>query len=97
MTNRERLISLLGFTPTDDAVTGALIDAGISEGARYEATASKMLKQCAIELLRLLLSTPDTTNENGFSQRYDRAAIERRIVELSGTAGRPTISSSKVW
>lgn len=82
MTNRTRLVSLLGFRADKDSIDGALIDAGIDGTLTYDKTQSTVLRNCAIELLELLLSTPDQTNENGFVIKYDRGAIQARIRSL---------------
>ncbi len=87
MTNRERLISFVGFSPDANSVDGALIDAGIEGSELYLASQEKPLKLVAIELLELLISTPDTGNENGYTIRYDRGAIEGRIARLKGDLG----------
>ena len=48
MTNKERLISLLGFAPPTNSAEGALLDAGITEGDAYVAGNLDPLKKCAI-------------------------------------------------
>ncbi len=83
MTNKERLISLLGFEPPKNAAEAAMIDAGITEAATYTAPALVSVKTAAIEVMKVILTTADTTNSlTGFSQKYDRDAIRKRISEL---------------
>lgn len=101
MTNRERLISLVGFAPEPNAVDGALIDAGITGTDVYTSSLSTSLKRCAIELLKLILSMADTTNENSYLIKYDRAAVQKRIdqleEEVNEVDNRPVINSVKPW
>lgn len=104
MTNRERLISLLGFAPDKNSVDGALIDADITGADNYTGSNSDELKTLAISILELLLSTPDITNTDGsgfvHATKYDRTAILKRIdllkEELGLFAG-PVITAPKVW
>lgn len=101
MTNRERLLSLLGFAPSNaDVLDGELLDFGITASDTYVATSSLEIKKCAVQVMQLLLSTADTTNENGYAIKYDRAAVLKRLellqVEIEGEAA-PTITSPKVW
>jgi hypothetical protein len=110
MTNKERLISLLGFVPANnDAIDGALLDAGMDGGQTYDpATRPEdvtTIKTCAIEVLLLLLSTADTITDNnggvGNSIKYDRKAVEQRIYDLRVDLGlitdKPTISFIHPW
>lgn len=100
MTNKERLISLLGFALDTNAIDGALTDAGITGSDTYTADDSVGLKTLAISIMELLLTTPDTTNENGYAIKYDRDAVLRRIGILQeelGLAAGPVITAPKVW
>jgi hypothetical protein len=102
MTNRERLISLLGFEPPKNSAEGALIDLGIVDTSEYAVGTLDSIKRAAIEVMKVLLTTADTTNgEVGFSVKYDRAAIEKRIAqledELNVTDARPTIKGIHPW
>jgi hypothetical protein len=101
MTNKERLISLLGFEPANkDAVEGALVDQGVDPAATYDGSLSISIKKGAIEVIKILLSTADTTNENGYAIKFDRAAILKRLGQLEdelGLTGLPTITSKRVW
>jgi hypothetical protein len=96
VTNKERLISLLGFSADNNAVEGALLDAGIEPGDSYVAESSLITKGAAIEVLKILLSTPDTTMENANSVRYDRNAILKRIAQLEYEIGIEDVSAPKV-
>lgn len=102
MTNKERLISLLGFSPDENTVIGTLMDMGISSSDTYEVSNSIALKKAAIQCMEVLLTTADTTNENSYQITYDRAAVEARIKQLKGELGikdgsMPTIKAIKAW
>lgn len=102
MTNRERLISLLGFSPESNSVDGALIDFGIDGTATYDTSKTVLLKKAAIQIMELLLTTADTTNENTYGIRYDRTAVQARIRLLKGEIGLideslPFVKSRPVW
>lgn len=105
MTNKERLISLLGFAPGDtNSVDGYLIDAGITGSAAYDGSNITELKTIALSLLYLLLSTADYSNTDGagfvHSVKYDRIAILKRIDILEGELGLTvgaTIQAKSMW
>jgi len=103
MTNKERLISLLGFAPPVNSAEGALLDAGISETGLYDGSNKDQLKTIAIELMQLLLTTADTENTTtGFQVKYDRGSILKRIKALQDELGitsalTPTIKGVRVW
>lgn len=83
MTNKDRLISLLGFEPPKNSAEGALIDLGMVDTADYIVGNLDNIKRAAIEVMKVLLTTADTSNgEVGYSIKYDRAAIEKRIAQL---------------
>jgi hypothetical protein len=101
MTNKARLISLLGFAPPTDALEGTMIDNLIDGSATYEAEDSLKLKNAAVELITLILTTADTTNTEGFSVRYDRKAVEARLkalqIELGLIDEGPIITGKSIW
>jgi hypothetical protein len=104
MTNRDRLLSLLGFAPADrNAADGALIDAGIDGTALYTADMIIPIKKCAIEVLQILLSSANTSNSvTSFTVTYDRNAVLTRIKELKADCGivdaeGPVINAPAVW
>lgn len=102
MTNKERLISLLGFEPPKNSAEGALLDFGLVEAGTYDSSSIDSIKKAAIEVMKVLLTTADTSNAQvGFSIKYDRSAIEKRIKqledELEVTDGRPTIKGIHPW
>jgi hypothetical protein len=102
MTNKEYFQSLLGFAPGPNVADAAMLDAGINGSSTYVVSNSAALKTAAIQVMRVLLSTADTSNNvTGFSIKYDRAAILKLIAlyedDLGITAGRPIIKGRSVW
>jgi hypothetical protein len=102
MTNKDRLISLLGFAPSDNSLEGELLDIDISSSGAYDPANSVILKKAAIKIMELLLTTADTTNENQYAIKYDRVAVLARIKLLKGELGLideslPTITGKSVW
>lgn len=102
MTNKERLISLLGFAPPPNSAEAALIDIGLTETDSYVVGNLDSVKRAAIEVMKVLLTTADTGNaQTGFSIKYDRAAIEKRIAqledELDVVVDKPTIKGIHPW
>jgi hypothetical protein len=103
MTNKERLISLLGFAPPANSAEGALLDASIDGAGVYNASLSSAIKKVAIQVMELLLTTADTNNGKvGFNINYDRTAIITRIKMIKGELGiydesLPTIKGVSVW
>jgi hypothetical protein len=91
MTNKERLISLLGFQPEKNSADGILLEKGIDADDEFDpeddATIVSKLRLCAINLMELLLTTPDQRNESGFDVKYDRDAIMKRMNLLKIDAG----------
>lgn len=103
MTNKERLLSLLGFEPADkNALDGALLDLGIDGAGVYDGSNQVLLKTAAIQIMELLLTTADTQNENSYQITYDRDAVLARINLLKGEIGliddtKPYITHRNVW
>lgn len=103
MTNKERLISLLGFAPADkdNVIDGALLDEGIPGSSQYLATGSNAIKRAAVSVLKILLSTPDTTNTDGYAINWDRSAVKHRIADLESELGMtrsiPKITGKQAW
>jgi len=103
MTNKDRLISLLGFSPANNhAIDGALTDAGIDGSEVYDGGNIVQLKNAAIEIMELLLSTPDVSNTEGQAIKYDRNAVLARIKQYKTDLGiiveeRATITAKQPW
>lgn len=103
MTNKERLISLLGFAPPVNSAEAAMIDQGIVPSDVYTLSVSVPIKMAAIYIMEVLLTTADTGDAtSGFQIKYDRGAVLKRINLLKGELGLiddsyPTITSKSVW
>lgn len=101
MTNRERIEAYLGFKPASpNVIEGALIDVGLTGTDEYTADSSAV-KRAAIKTMRILLTTADTSNENGYAIKYDRASLLKLIDQLEeeiAPAGMPKIrNKSYKW
>lgn len=104
MTNKEYFISQLGFAASANIVEAALTDYDIIENETYNSSNKEKLKQAILQALKVLLSTPNTTQQSGEtlnSLTYDRNAILERIKqienELGITVNKPQIKSVNVW
>jgi len=101
MTNKERLLAMLGFQPEVNAAEAVLIDNSLVAADTYVTASLSSIRLAAISLLETLLSTPNTSNSvTGYSVTYDRAAIERRLNNLKTEAGLitgPTINVVNKW
>lgn len=95
MTNRERLKGLIGFEPSEESIEGSMADLSVDGDLTYSVTALPSLKKAAIEVLKTLLSAADITNENGFTHKYDRNAVLKRIAALEEEEN-PTDSIPKI-
>lgn len=101
MTNKESLISLVGFAPNKEALERCSIDYEFDPTAAYAKGLQSTLKKAAIDLLRGLISTPNTWNENGYKIEYDRDAILALIAQYEEDLGivkaQPIIRGKRVW
>lgn len=102
MTNRERLISLIGFAPSNNTLDGALLDLGINGADTYTAANAVDVKKAAIQVIQVILSTADTINENEYSIKFDRPSLIKYLDTLKAevgeeTATTPVITSKAVW
>ena len=98
MTNKEALIAALQLSVDDSTLEKALIDLEVNGSGTYSKDNATAIDQCAIEVLQGILSTPDVS-EGGYSVKYDRDAVERRLIYLSNKNGvdnpsRPKISDA---
>ncbi len=90
MTNRERLLSILGFDPSDkNSLDGEMLDFSIDGSATYSSSSSLQIKRCAVNIIKILLSTADTTNENGYHITYDRPSVLKRLSLLEAELNEP--------
>ena len=104
MTIKDRLISLIGFKPSNDnSLDGALIDLGLIGNNLYTASATIGVKKAAIQVIQVILSTPDTVNSDNFSIKYDRGSLLKLLTTLKDEVGErdplliPTITVKRVW
>lgn len=101
MTNREALISLVGFPPNKAALERCSVDHSFDPAGTYTLGTKDQLKKAAIDLLNALISTPTTWNENGYKIEYDKDAILALIGTYEDDLGivrsRPTIKGIRPW
>lgn len=107
MTIKEAILSELGFAPGNvNTVEKAISDQSLTSGDDYVSADHRTgVKWAALNILRILLSTPDTTTSIGgvttSSMKYDRNAILKRIseleVDLEIVSVKPTITARNVW
>lgn len=106
MTNRERLISLLGFSPSNvnNLMDGALVDAEIDGTDTYVLDNSVGIKTALLSILKIIYSTPDvTTSTSGIttsSLKYDRQNLWKRISDLEtelGLTEGPKVTFIRPW
>lgn len=92
MTNRERLISVVGFEAEANALDGALIDADLTAADEYTKANAPQVQKAAREVLQGLLVSSMT--EGGYSVTYDRKAIEAKLKAIGGG---PKVRALNVW
>lgn len=103
MTNKDYLISLLGYTPTVLMLEGLLLNQGLTGNIVYVETDYLKMKRALHQGLLLLLSTPDIQQGNGETSnsiKYDRKMIHERILMLEKELGiyrNPTIKGKQPW
>jgi hypothetical protein len=107
MTVKEAILAQLGFAPGNQNVIDLAIADNELTGQDTYVSVEHMtsVKSAALQVLRILLSTADTTTSTGGvttqSIKYDRGAILKRIGELEVDLGlvdeRPTINARYVW
>jgi len=99
MTNKERLISLLGFAPDNNALDGALLDVGLAGGDNYVTENLESVEKASIPLLEVLLSTANISTHNGVTsagKTFDRATILKRIQGLKKKYGIEDVSGRTI-
>lgn len=105
MTNQDYLLSQLGFAPgNNNTLLGAMIDQGIVATDAYVVSNMNTLKMAAVSIIKILLTTPDTTdgsNETAFAIKYDRTAVMARLkmleLDLGLTDAIPTVTGRSPW
>ena len=102
MINKAALVAVVQVSGIpDDSLVKALLDAGIIDTDQYTSDLSDDIDLVAIEVLQGLLSQPDIS-EGGYSIRYDRAAISKRLEFLASKqevdiTGGPTVRGINPW
>jgi hypothetical protein len=86
MTNKEALVAVVLVDANDNLLEKALADGSITSTDNYSPENSQAVDSAAISVLRSILSMPDIT-EGGYSIRYDRASIQKRIDALAANVG----------
>lgn len=82
MTNRERLLALLGFAPAANAAEAGLLDVNMNPEDEYNPSTIDTLKRVAIGMMKVLLTTADTGDQQtGYQIKYDRPSI-LKLIEL---------------
>lgn len=96
MTIQERIEAYIGFSPANAlAIEAAAIDAGLISGGTYVIADALAVKRAAVEVMKILLSTADTTNENGYGIKWDRASLLKRIADLEEEI-EPTVPANRI-
>lgn len=102
MTNREAVLAVAGTSVSDNSIDKALTDIGLTPSGYYTLTNASKIDLATIEVLKSIIATADIS-EGGYSIKYDRSAILKRITELGIKNGlpeytaRPTVRSVNVW
>lgn len=104
MTVREALINIVSTPVNDGTIDLVLINSDLIGTEQYSKALSESIEKAAIEVLQASVSAPDIS-EGGYSIRYDRNAIQSRLLFLARKHNRtdilkeltPTISSPSVW
>lgn len=107
MTVSDRILLFVGFTPNNpNLVLASAMDQGIDPTLVYTSDMRLTCLKAALDLLKILLSTPDVQNSidgvNQFKTTYDRTAIQAQIALLKAENGledksKPYIDSRPIW
>lgn len=84
MNIKDRVLAFIGFTPDNqNTIEAALLDEGLTYTDTYDNTVELIkVKRAAVQVMKILLTTPDTVNENGYTIKFDRASLLKRIADL---------------
>jgi len=82
VTKKEALIATCQASVPDGSLELSLINRGLTGTDAYSAADQQAVELCAIDVLNGLLSTPDIS-EGGYSIRFDRAAVQKRVLFLA--------------
>lgn len=78
MTNKEALVAVIQCSVDDNTLLKALLDQDVSDSGTYDKANASSINKAAIDVLEGLLSRADVS-EGGFSESFDRSAIEKRL------------------
>jgi len=104
MTNKQALIAVLRINVPDDTLEKALLDHDVDGAANYTKDNATNIDLCAIDVFAGLLAEPDVT-EGGYSVKYDRKAVQERLVLLAKKHNvteilnqyKPSVKCRPVW
>jgi hypothetical protein len=86
MTNKEALIAVVQVSVDDNVLEKALLDQNLELDDEYDSGLATTINKAAIDVLEGLLSRPNVT-EGGFSETFDRGAIQARLTVLYNKVG----------
>jgi hypothetical protein len=95
MTNKEALVAVVQVSVDDNVLEKALLDQTITSSETYAAIKSSNINKAAIDVLEGLLSRADVS-EGGFSEKFDRSAIEKRLNRLYEKEGLTSTSQAVI-
>jgi hypothetical protein len=104
MTNKEALTAVIGFTVSDSLLEKALADSNLQGATVYSRDNGPAIDSMAVDVLFAAWSTPDVS-EGGYSVKFDRNAMQKKIEALAGKCGRtdiltslkPTVTGKSPW
>lgn len=102
MTNAEAVIAVAGVSVDALLIEKALIDLNMTSTGWYDVLDGKTIDLAAIEVLKGIIAMADIT-EGGYSIKYDRSAILKRITALGIKNGIaeyltvPKVRAVNVW
>ena len=93
MIKKEALIATCQASVPDGSLDIALINKGLTGTDVYAASDQQAIELCAIDVLQGLLASPDIS-EGGYSVRFDRKAVQARILFLAQKNGVTSITDA---
>lgn len=104
MTNKQALIAVLRVNVPDDTLEKAMLDQDVDGTSAYSKGNAKSIDLCVIDILAGLLAEPDVT-EGGYSVKFDRKAVQERLVLLAKKHNvteilnqyKPSVNCRPVW
>lgn len=90
MTNKEALVAEIPVSVEENLLLKALYDQELTPDSEYELSKSDSIKKCIVSVLKSLIRRADVS-EGGFSEKFDRSAIEKQIKDLSVELGLDSI------